>query len=133
MFRSAFLIFFFSVSSVLAAAKPVYKLALDLTLNGKHMTSQGVMATNLQKSEIQQKSENGTESFIEVTPQALVDEPGKVHLKFSIGLIVKGERRILSMPEMIVSEGKQATITIGEDDGPESLTLSVLAHRQLQK
>jgi hypothetical protein len=133
MFKTTFFSVFFFISTALAAT-PVYLLSLDLTLNGKKVASQGLTATSGKKSEITQKSSEGAQSFIEVTPEQIKEEAGKIHLKFVVGIIEKnGERRILSAPEMIVTEGKQASITVGEDDGPESLTLSVMAQRSASR
>ncbi|MES2802099.1 MAG: hypothetical protein V4654_06375 [Bdellovibrionota bacterium] len=132
MFKSTLLVSFFFLSAAFAAtmAKPIYKLNVDLTLNGKHVASQGLIANESEKSEVQQKYANGAGSFIEVTPEEIDGELDKIHLKFVIGILVKGARQILSTPEIIVTEGKAGSITVGEDDGPESFTLTVLANRQ---
>lgn len=132
MFKATLLVSMLFFSSAFAA-KPVYKLNIDLTLNGKHVASQGLLANESEKSEIQQKYANGAGSFIEVTPEEIDGELNKIHLKFVVGILVKGVRQILSTPEMIVTEGKAGTITVGEDDGPESFTLTVLANRQVTK
>lgn len=132
MFKATLLVSFLFLSSAFAA-NPIYKLNIDLTLNGKHVASQGLVVNHGEKSEIQQKSANGSGSFIEVTPEEIDGELKKVHLKFVIGVIAKGTRQILSTPEMIVSEGKAGSITVGDDDGPESFTLTVLANRQPAK
>ena len=47
-----------------------------------------------------------------------------------IGKSVRGVRQILSTPEMIVEEGKLSEITIGDDNSPEGLSLTVIANRQ---
>lgn len=133
MFKTTLLVSFLFLSTAFAATKPIYKLNVDLTLNGKHVASQGLLANEAEKSEVQQKYSNGTGSFIEVTPEEIDGEQDKIHLKFVIGKLVKGARQILSTPEMIVTEGKAGSITVGEDDGPESFTLTVLVNRQAVK
>lgn len=137
MFKATLLVTFLFLSTAFAATAsaattvhPTYKLNIDLTLNGKHVASQGLVVNHGEKSEVQQKSANGNGSFIEVTPEEVDGESNKVHIKFTVGLINKGVRQILSMPEIIVSEGKTGSITVGEDDGPDSFTLTVLANRQ---
>lgn len=132
MFKATLLVSFLFLSTAFAA-KPIYKLNVDLTLNGKHVASQGLLANEAEKSEVQQKYSNGTGSFIEVTPEEIDGEQDKIHLKFVVGKLVKGARQILSTPEMIVTEGKSGSITVGEDDGPESFTLTVLVNRQTVK
>lgn len=140
MFKATFLLSFLFLSSAFAATAfaapsghPTYKLNIDLTLNGRHVASQGLIVNHGEKSEIQQKSAAGNGSFIEVTPEEVDGEAGKVHIKFTVGIISKGVRQILSTPEIIVSEGKTGSITVGEDDGPDSFTLTVLAKRQPTK
>ena len=131
MFKATLLVSSLFLSTAFAApAKPTYKLNVDLTLNGKHVASQGMLATHGEKSEIQQKYANGAGSFMDVTAEEIDGELNRVHMKFVIGVFEKGQRRILSTPEMIATEGKPATITVGDDDGPESFTLTVLANRQ---
>lgn len=132
MFKTTLVVSFLFISTAFAA-KPNYKLNVDLTLNGKHVASQGLLANEGEKSEVQQKYANGAGSFIEVTPEEIDGELDKIHLKFVIGRLVKGVRQILSTPEMIVTEGKPGNITVGEDDGPESFTLTVLANRRVTK
>jgi len=132
MFKSTLLVSFLFLSTAMAA-KPIYKLNVDLTLNGKHVASQGILASEGEKSEVQQKYANGAGSFIEVTPEEIDGELDKIHLKLVIGRLVKGVRQILSTPEMIVDAGKPGSITVGEDDGPESFTLTVLVNRQTVK
>lgn len=138
MFKSTLLVSFFFLSTAIAATNPkqgapIYKLNVDLTLNGKHVASQGLLANEGEKSEVQQKYSNGTGSFMEVTPEEIDGELDKIHLKLVIGRLVKGVREILSTPEMIVTNGKSGSITVGEDDGPESFTLTVLVNRQAVK
>ncbi len=138
MFKSTLLVSFLFLSTAIAATNPkqglpIYKLNVDLTLNGKHVASQGLLANEGEKSEVQQKYSNGTGSFMEVTPEEIDGELDKIHLKLVIGRLVKGVREILSTPEMIVTNGKSGSITVGEDDGPESFTLTVLVNRQVVK
>lgn len=143
MFKATLLVSFLFLStafatSVVAASNPkqglpIYKLNVDLTLNGKHVASSGLLANEAETSEVQQKYANGAGSFIEVTPEEIDGELDKIHLKFVIGKLVKGARQILSTPEMIVTNGKSGSITVGEDDGPESFTLTVLVNRQPAK
>ncbi|AZZ37934.1 hypothetical protein CIK05_14360 [Bdellovibrio sp. qaytius] len=120
-----------TVAATAATSRSTYKLNMDLTLNGKHLASQGLLANEGEKSEVQQKYANGTGSYIVVTPETIEGENKHVHMKFVVGVLVKGQRHILSTPEMIATEGQPSTITVGDDDGPESYTLTVTASRQV--
>lgn len=130
MFKATLLGSLLFLSTAFAVSTPVYKLNVDLTLNGKPVASQGFLATEGKKSEIQQKNSDGSGTFIEVTAEDIDGEIKSIHMKFVVGTLVKGQRRILSTPEIIAVEGKLATITIGSDEDPEHLTLTVLANRQ---
>lgn len=132
MFKSTLLVSFLFLSSAFAA-NPSYKLNINLTLNGKPATSRSIVAHDGQRSEIVQKAANGSATFIEVTPEEVDGELKTIHLKFVIGTLVKGTKQILSMPEMIVEEGKEGSIEIGDSNDPLSLALTVLANRQADK
>ena len=132
MFKATLFVSFLFLSSAFAG-QPIYKIDLNLNLNGKLLSSPSMHVVSGEKAQIETKSESGNGSFIEVTPEEIDGELKKVHLKFVVGVIAKGKRRVLSTPEMIVSEGKEGTITVGDDDGPEHLTLTVLANRQVSK
>ena len=131
MFKASLLVSFLFLSTAFAVSKPVYKLNVDLTLNGKPVASQGFLAIDGKKSEIQQKNSDGSGTFIEVTAEEIDGELNRVHMKFTVGTLVKGQRRILSAPEMIVTEGKSASIAVGDEEDSEHLTLTVLANRQV--
>lgn len=130
MFKASLLVSFLFLSTAFAVSKPVYKLNVDLTLNGKPVASQGFLAMDGKKFEIQQKNSDGSGTFIEVTAEEIDGELNRVHMKFIVGTLVKGQRRILSTPEMIATEGKLASISVGDEEDPEYLTLTVLANRQ---
>lgn len=131
MFKATVLVLLlFLSSSAFAETNPILKMNVDLTLNGKHVASQGLIVKGDEKSTIQQKDKSGNSTFIEVTPSEIDGELKTIHLTFVIGKSVKGVRQILSTPEMIIEEGKVGEITIGDDRGPEGLTLTVLAKRQ---
>ncbi len=131
MFKATLIGSFLFLSSAFAASTPVYKLNVDLTLNGKPVASQGFLAMEGKKSEIQQKNSDGSGTFIEVTAEDIDGEIKSIHMKFVVGTLVKGQRQILSTPEIIATEGKPATIEIGDVDSPENLKLTVLANRQV--
>lgn len=139
MFKALLTVSFLFLSSAMCAtasatpAHSVYKIDMNLVLNGKHVSSPKMYVISGEKAEIQNVTESGHGHFIEVTPSEMAEEPGKVHLKFTVGLIVKRARQILSNPEMIVSEGQTGTIAVGEGDDPENFTLTVLVNRQVSK
>lgn len=126
MFKATLLVSFLFLSPAFAATKSIYKLNINLKMNGR-TTDQSVVLP----ADEQVTLDQGKYSFITVTPSEISDEPGRVHLKLSVGTIVKGQRQIVSTPEMIIAEGKRGSIAVGEDDGLEAYTLTVLANRQV--
>lgn len=132
MFKATLLISFLFLSSAFAA-NPIYKLNINLTLNGKPAASRSLLAHDGEKSEIVQKVPNGSGTFIEVTPEEIDGELKTIHLKFVVGTLVKGVKQILSTPEMIVEEGKEGSIEIGDKNDPAYLSMTVLANRHSDK
>ena len=108
-----------------------YDLQMDLSLNGKHVSSPRVIAKEGEIATIVQKTDD-KETFIEViTTKA--DMKNAVMMKFTVGTIGKnGERTILARPQVIARENETAKISQGETGGQELLSLSVTAKRQIQ-
>lgn len=106
-----------------------YDLKLDLSFNGKHISSPRMTVKAGEVATITQKTET-EESFIEVVA---TDEPIENHsgilMKFVVGVIGKnGMRTIKAKPQIVANESEPAQITIGEKNGDE-VSLSVVANR----
>ncbi|MGZ3787505.1 MAG: hypothetical protein ACXVLQ_03230 [Bacteriovorax sp.] len=123
------LAFLLACSSAFASTS--YDLKMDLSLNGKHVSSPRVIAQEGETATIIQKSD-GKETFIDVVTTK-ADMKNSVMMKFTVGTIGKnGERTILSRPQVIARENETAKISQGETGGQELLSLSVIAKRQIQ-
>ena len=124
------LTFLLACSSAFASTTS-YDLQMDLSLNGKHVSSPRVIAKEGEIATIVQKTDD-KETFIEViTTKA--DMKNAVMMKFTVGTIGKnGERTILARPQVIARENETAKISQGETGGQELLSLSVTAKRQIQ-
>ncbi len=113
------------------ASTNAYDLKMDLSLNGKHVSSPHVIAKEGKPATItQENSSNG--HFIEViaTEGSIQNHKG-ILMKFVVGTIGKnGERTIISRPQVVAKEGEPAKITQSDSkNGAEYLSLSVTAKK----
>lgn len=114
------------------ASSNAYDLKMDLSINGKHVSSPRVIVKEGEPATIAQKT-GAEEQFIEV-----VATEGSVHshkgilMKFTVGTIGKnGERIIVSKPQILAKEGESAKITESDTNtGKEHISLSVIAQRK---
>ena len=107
-----------------------YDLKMDLSVNGKQISSPRVMVKAGETATINQKTET-EESFIEVvaTEGSIQNHKG-ILMKFTVGVIAQnGERVIKSQPQVLAKENEKTQVTIGENNGDE-ISLSVVAKRK---
>lgn len=117
------------------ASETGYDLKMDLSINGKLvstpklMVKAGETATILQESD--SKTPNDQKTFIEVVAkEGPKDKNSGILMNFTVGVISKnGERTIRSTPRILVKENEVGQITIG-GKGEEELSLSVVAKRR---
>lgn len=124
------LTFLFACSSVIASTTS-YELKMDLSLNGKHVSSPRIIANEGEVATIVQESDD-KETFIDViTTKA--DIKNTVMMTFTVGTIGKnGERTILARPQVLARENEAASFSQGKTGGQEIISLSVTAKRQIQ-
>lgn len=108
-----------------------YDLKMDLSMNGKHISSPRVIVKAGETATITQKTDT-EESFIEVVAtEGEVQNHKGIVMKFTVGTISKnGQRTIVSKPQILAMENEKAEIIVGEDGGKEQLSLSVVAKRK---
>lgn len=108
-----------------------YDLQMELTMNGNIISTPQINTKVGETALITQKT-NDEEKFIEVTAidGSILGNDG-IMMTFVVGTIDKhGQRTILSRPQIFAEENKQAEITVEQDGGKETLSLSVLAKRK---
>lgn len=118
------------VGSSAFAATNGYDLKMDLSLNGKHISSPRVIVKAGETATVTQKTDT-EESFIEVvaTEGSIQNHKG-ILMNFVVGVIGKnGERTIKATPQVLAKENEPAQITVGEKNG-EEVSLSVVAKRK---
>jgi type II secretory pathway component GspD/PulD (secretin) len=126
-----FLLSFLISSSALAATKG-YDLKINLSMNGRHVSSPRLTVKPGEVALITQKS-GEDESFLEVvaTEEAGSGTKKGILMSFAVGYIRKnGERTIVSRPRIMAVENEKAMIMVGGNEGEESISLSVIAKRR---
>lgn len=120
------------VGSTAFAGSPGYDLKMELSINGKHISSPRVITKDGVVATITQKT-NTEESFIEViASEGEVQGNKGIMMKFVIGVIGKdGERIIVSQPQILARENVKAEIKEGQNGDKETLSLSVVAKRKV--
>lgn len=110
-----------------------YDLDMQLSLNGKLVSSPRIITKVGEATTIIQKTDGETEQrYIEVTAidSSILGNKG-IMMTFVVGSISKdGERKILSKPQVFAQENKKAEVTVGHGDNKETLSLSVVAKRK---
>ena len=119
-------------SSFCLASTNGYNLKMDLSLNGKHVSSPSLMTKAGQKATVTQKTDSG-QTFIEVVANEGIKKGNRgVLMKFVVGMISKsGKRTILSRPQILARENQPAEIVVskGSESKPE-VALSVIVQRR---
>ena len=118
------------VGSSAFAATNGYDLKMDLSLNGKHISSPRVIVKAGETATVTQKTDT-EENFIEVVAtEGSIQKHKGILMNFVVGVIGKnGERTIKAKPQVLAKENEPAQITVGEKNG-EEVSLSVVANRK---
>ena len=121
-----------AMTSSAFASSNAYDLKMDLSLNGKHVSSPRVIVNEGEPATITQKTDSEG-MFIEVVAtEGSVQNHKGIMMKFTIGTIGKnGERIIIAKPQVLARENEPAKITQSEEGSQrEQLSLSVVAKRK---
>jgi type II secretory pathway component GspD/PulD (secretin) len=108
-----------------------YDLKIDLSLDGKHVSSPHMIVKAGESATATLKNGN-KENFIEVVAN---EERSKdfdgILIQIAIGTIEEnGKRTIISRPQILTKENEPVQISIGEKNGAEEVALSVIAQRK---
>lgn len=127
-----FLILISPYSNAAIRSTKAFDLDMQLSLNGKLVSSPRVLAKNGETALITQTVDGDDEqSFIEITALdgSILGNDG-IMMTFTVGKIgPNGERKILSKPQVFAQENQKAEVTVEQVDGDnkEMLSLTVLA------
>jgi len=116
--------------SVSAFATHGYKLDMELSVDGKNVSSPRLMVLEGKKGSITQESSN-EKTFIEVVAkEGWVENHKGIMLNFKVGYIgADGQKTIFANPQVLAKENEPAQITV-ENQNHEKLSLSVIATRK---
>ena len=121
-------------SSAVMAASPAtagYHLKLELSMNGKVVSTPRLIVRNGETGSITEESAT-RKTFIEVTAtEGSVQKRQGIMMNFVVGVIAKdGTRTVLSRPSILANENEKAEITIAGKESGETMALSVIAARK---
>ena len=121
-------------SSVSFAAKQAYEMKVELSINGQVVSRPKIRTLDGEPTTVTEKSENNEETFVEVTAsegQGEIKGNKAILMKFKIGRIENGERKILAEPQIMAIENKKAEMNISSHTAQNhELNLSVTAERE---
>lgn len=123
------------VSSAIASAAPqAYSIESKLTINGKHSSTAKIITLANEQAMVTQKDDDGRETFIAVTPsegEGEIKGRKAILMKFVVGVIENGQRKVLGEPQIMTAENSKAEISIGRPGrSQEQFSLSVIAERE---
>lgn len=125
-------IFFLIVgNSGFSAATNGYDFKIELSFNGKHISSPPFFVKENELKTVIQETDTEV-VFIEViASEGEIQNHKGILMKFTVGMIGKdGQRTTISKPQILANESEQAQINVGKSGGSENLALSVVAKRK---
>lgn len=123
-----FLLYIISFN-LLAESKNTYDVKIDLSLNGKYISSPRIILNENQEGNLKQKDETGKEHFIDLIIQHKETKIVKngVLMKFAIGTMEKGVKKIVAKPHLFTRENQSAEISQSDEKGKENISIKVIA------
>lgn len=113
------------VGSPALAKSNAYDLKMELSLNGKHVSSPRILTKEGESASVTQEA-NGEKVFLDViaTEKPTNNKPG-ILLKFVVGTVsATGEKTTVSTPQIIALENEKAQISVTAKDREMSLSVS---------
>jgi hypothetical protein len=116
------------------AATGSYNIKSVLSINGKHIASANVVTNAGEQAMVTQKGEDGRETFIAVTPsegQGQIKGRKAILMKFVVGIIENGERKVLGEPQIMTAENSTTEVSIAHPgEAKDAFSLSVIAEHE---
>ncbi|WP_374076478.1 hypothetical protein [Bdellovibrio bacteriovorus] len=125
----ATVVFLFSTSTF--ASERGYDLKIEVSKNGKKISSPGILVKDGQNGSITEETQDGTTFIDVVATEGQIQNQKGILMKFVVGFIGKdGKRTITARPEVLAKENSPAQITVGGNNGKESLSMSIVVQRK---
>lgn len=119
------------MGSAVFASDSGYDLKVELSMNGKKPTQYQIIVKKGLKASIESQTPNDG-NFIEVIAnEGSIQNHKGILMDFLVGSIDQnGKRTVVSTLQVLANENEKAQITVGNENGKEGLTLSVIATRK---
>lgn len=113
-------------SSVFASNR--YDLKMELSLNGKKASSPRIIVREGEIGSLTQGSSTENTLIEVVAKEIEIQNHKRIMMNFVVGYIGQdGKKTILSKPQILTKENETAQITVSDDNGKETMSLSVVA------
>jgi type II secretory pathway component HofQ len=121
----------FAVSTSAFASSNAYDLKMDLSLDGKHVSSPRVVVNEGEPAIVTQDNGAKKLSIEVVATEGSIQNHQGIMMRFAISTIGEnGERTVIARPQILAKEGEPAKITQSDSkSGSEQLSISVTAHK----
>lgn len=127
------LIAIFSVlicTTAFAASKNSFDLKMQLSINGKNVSSPRLQVMEGETASVFQKTDTQHFFMEVVTTESDAANKDLILMKFIVGEITAdGRRNILSRPEILTRENSEASITQANNDGSRKIEIQVTPKR----
>lgn len=114
-----------AIGNFAIAAPTTFNLKMDLEIDGLKESSPHLVIETEKKKLVESFNSDGDGYFVELIAKEISDSV--VKMNFVVGEVFMGERFIISAPSIATNYGEEAQITVGDDDGEEEFSLSVVA------
>ncbi len=134
MKRLALIFSILMLSPPLFAATDSIDMKMELYLNGQKVASPRIVTLEGHRAMVSQKNnDKDEETFIEVVAMSDSEKTKDgIFMKFVVGYIQGGKRKVVSSPQILARPGEKAEIVVADDKLNETLRLNVIATRAQQ-
>jgi len=120
------------LSTSLLASEKGYKLDMELSMNGKAVSSPKLTIREGETGTITSETAETKSSFEVVATEGEVKGAKGILMKFKVSHLNKdGSKEIISKPTILSKNGEEATVAIGEQGKKAEMVLKVVATRKI--
>lgn len=116
-------------SSLFAATDKMFNLQMELSIDGKVISSPSVVTADGEMATVTQETASGKTHIEVVTTEGTVGNRKGIMMRFAVSAVDEaGKKTYLGRPQIFAYENQPANITVTDDD--RTLSLSVIAQKQ---
>ena len=118
------------LTSFVSAAIPAYDLQMDLSIDGKQVSSPRILVKEGATASVLQDV-NGQKTYLDVVATKDPKNKSYILMKFEIGTISPtGEKKMISTPQILARENNRSKISVGDANGKEEVSVSITATKR---